>query len=157
MNNRTHMILSFEGKTFSPDPRAEPVRPELAPKLADCMLDGDLDLVDYAGESPEEMTEEIERAFAGSYGPFLSDASFCVLRDGEVVSAILMTMEDDLPLVAFIFTRKAFGRQGLSKALLSTAFYTLQNRGYTGAHLYCDSHSFAAQLYRAVGFEEAEA
>ena len=129
------------------------------------VLDSDRDplahlmLAAYRGESDAENNtlddahEEIRKTFAGEYGEFLPETSVIIERDGDIATATLITLFEELPFVCFTMTAPQFKRQGLARASLLASIQNLQNAQETVLRLMVtSSNTPALRLYEHLGF-----
>lgn len=108
---------------------------------------------DYSGESVEEAEREIEKTFMGSYGDFLPDCSYVVERNLTLVSASLITMLDQKPLLAFAMTSPSWKRQGLARAAIFNSMQDLLDAGATHLQMVVNPMNHCAvNLYESLGF-----
>jgi predicted GNAT family acetyltransferase len=111
--------------------------------------------IDYEGETLEQCEAEIRGTIEGKYGQFLSEASFCVLTDDKIVSACLITLWKNQPLIAFSMTDPEFQGQGLAKKLILNSMNVLAHNAYKVLYLVVTNGNTAAQnLYRKIGFKD---
>lgn len=121
--------------------------------LAQLMLAAYKGTVDEEEETLEQALTEIRNTLAGEHGPFLPDCSRVVEREGQVVSAILVTRWHERPLVAYAMTAPAWKRRGLATAGMVN---TMQDVLATGEKLLSlvvtVKNEPAYQLYQDLGF-----
>lgn len=111
-----------------------------------------------AGTGIESATEEIRQVFAGAHGPFLPDASFVACDGGRPVAAVLVTLWDGEPLLAYVFTARADTGRGLARRLIQTAGDVLARSGHDRMNLaVTDANERARALYESMGFTEVPA
>ncbi len=135
------------------DARSRPPTPADAPALAALMLDAYRDTIDDEGESLEDAREEVQRLFAGDYGPMLWAVSELTERAGRVVSATLLTTFEGRPFVAFMLTAPAHQGRGLGRAGLLRAINRLAAAGETVVRLVVtQGNAPAERLYERLGF-----
>ena len=111
--------------------------------------------VDDEGETLDEHVSEMEATLAGRYGPWLASASRLVQPPQQpVTTAVLVTLWDDLPFLAFCLTRPDAQRRGLAAALISEAARSLEAAGHLQVHLAVSRANPAVRLYERLGFRE---
>ncbi|MGL4374256.1 MAG: GNAT family N-acetyltransferase, partial [Turicibacter sp.] len=86
---------------------------------------------DGEGVTLQAAINEIGTIMGGEYGPFLSEASFVIQDDHEVVTVILITLFEDQPFVTYLFTKKSYQSQGLATYLLVKSATSLKQMGYS--------------------------
>ena len=130
-----------------------PPVPEDAPGLARLMLRAYRGTVDDAGEGEEDALAEVARLLDGAYGRFLAESSRVVVRDGAPISAALVTLQGDRPLLAFSMTDPDHKRTGLARACLEAALDALHSAGWREVMLVVTStNTPAIALYESMGF-----
>jgi ribosomal protein S18 acetylase RimI-like enzyme len=128
-------------------------RPSDKPGLAALMLDAYRGTVDFEDETLDQAIAEIERTFGGGYGRFMPECSRVVERNGQIVSATLLTRWQDRPFVAFTMTASAWKRQGLARACMINAMQDLYESGEEKLSLVVTVANTAAhELYHSLGF-----
>jgi GNAT superfamily N-acetyltransferase len=126
------------------------------PAVGRLMYDAYLGTVDYAGETVADAIEETRRTFEGAHGPFLSDASPGLFVDGDIQSAVIVTLFENEPLLAFCITRPAYQRRGYCRRLVLDSLRALHRAGYKSANLYVTkANAPALDLYRQLHFDDA--
>lgn len=111
--------------------------------------------IDAEEETVEDAVAEMARTQAGEYGPYLPNESRLVVRNNEVVSAVLLTFWKDRPLVAFAMTSPRYKRQGFARACMLHCMQALAQAGHSEVSLVVTVKNEAAmQLYRQLGFRE---
>ena len=96
---------------------------------------------------------EIKKLFAGEYGSFIPSCSRVVEIEEELVSATLITLWKDKPLLAFIMTYPAYQHQGLARQCLIQSMSDLVYSGYQYVNLVVSAKNRrAVTLYRRLGF-----
>ncbi len=111
--------------------------------------------IDYDGETPEEATAEILKAYAGAYGAFDAEHSSVAERSGTLVSASVLTRWQSRPFVAFTMTDPAYGRQGLARATLARSMQLLRQDGESELRLVVTLENEPARLlYESLGFAQ---
>ena len=109
--------------------------------------------VDDEGETEVEALAEIEKTMKGGYGDWLQDYSLGTWIDESLVSAVVVTMFESLPLYAFCATRDGYKRQGHCERLMRRSLGLLHRRRLSKAHLFVTASNEPAEgLYRRLGF-----
>lgn len=104
--------------------------PQETESLAEVMLDAYRGSVDDHGETTDDALVEVESWYAGESGAPLLDCSWVLDSSGAILSACLVTLWQDEPLVAYIMTRAAWKQRGLASFLLRQSILSLQDRGH---------------------------
>ncbi len=121
--------------------------------LAAAMLDAYRDTVDYEGEDLEGCVKELRGVVDGKYGHFIRDASYFIEKDGEISSAIFISLWKEKPLVTYIFTIKKHSGCHMARALLLKSIDSLCRMGYEELFLFVTvANESAVKLYRDIGF-----
>jgi len=156
-SNRIVMSRQLERRDLSLDDRCQRVNREDREDLATLLYAAYRGTIDDDGETYSDALDEIDNLFAGAYGDYLADCSFCI-RDGEfIASASLITWwsPHDAPLIAFTMTRPEMRRTGHAKTLIQASMNALLDRGYDRLTLVVTDGNVPAQrLYAELGFEE---
>ncbi|NKZ07090.1 GNAT family N-acetyltransferase [Actinomadura latina] len=98
---------------------------------------------------------EIQLTMNGEYGTFLRDASFVADHEDRPVSAALVTLYKDTPLLAFLFTAPSHAGQGFGRALIQAAMHALAAQGHDTLSLAVTRRNRRARrLYDHLGFIE---
>ncbi|MEE2888874.1 MAG: GNAT family N-acetyltransferase [Planctomycetota bacterium] len=153
------MILSLPSSDQGEKTTAESVTSSHQAKLARLMWAAYQGTVDYDGETLEEATKEIEHTFEGGYGALLSDCSFVISDESDqlLISAILITLYQDAPLLAFSMTHPDYKRQGYGRILVREAMAALTEAEYSEVYLSVNcANEPALGLYRSFGFRDVE-
>ncbi|WP_459129421.1 GNAT family N-acetyltransferase [Guggenheimella bovis] len=152
---RIYMNRALQGKNkYSLSLFGERIVKGDVPKLADTMYTSYRNTIDYDGETLLEMRDEVESILEGKDFPFLSDASFVVKEDGRIVSAVLTSLLNDKPLIAYLFTLPEYRNRHLATRLLEAVIEVLEERGFKEVTLACTVGNPAYHLYRRFGFRE---
>jgi GNAT superfamily N-acetyltransferase len=105
------------------------------------------------GDSVASAAEEVRLTFAGAYGAFLSAASFVADDDGRPVAAALVTVLEEGPLLAFIFTAPSRAGRGLGRRLIEAVMHALGEQGHSMLSLAVTRDNVRARrLYESMGF-----
>lgn len=126
--------------------------------LAGLMLDAYRGTVDDEGEDLEQARGEVGRLLQGVYGVFDWGSSEVTVRDGEIVSATLVTEYEGRKLIAFSLTAKAWQRRGLARRGIVRVMHRLRVAGINEVWLSVTAaNEPAVRLYESLGFEQAGA
>ncbi len=129
-------------------------------------LDDELDLsrlmlaayrggVDDEGETEADALALVRDTFDGRVGPFLPHCSFARWRGREMVAAVVVTVFQAMPMIAFCVTAPAHQRQGHGEALIAAAITALDEAGWAKVQLFVNPlNERALRLYRRLGFCE---
>ena len=101
--------------------------------LAHLMLDAYLGTIDYEGETLAEAIGEVDSWLEGT--PML-DHSFGVVTDGQLVSAVLVSTIDHVPLIGYVMTDAEHKASGLGGAVTRSGLASLKSSGYSHVVLY---------------------
>ena len=136
-----------------------PVRSPTAddlPLLAESLFDAYLDSA-YATDSATlaDAIAEIQSYLDGASGTPLLDCSFIALDDDFPVSASLVSLPQEHPLLAYTFTTSDWKGKGLSTALTQLSINALAARGYDQLTLYVirGNHP-AVNILEKLGFRD---
>jgi RimJ/RimL family protein N-acetyltransferase len=150
---RWMLRLRLQAQDTPADPTARPPTPADAPALAELMLDAYRGTVDDEGETPEEARAVLQQWERGDFGQPLWAVSELIEREGRVVAATLVTLWQDLPLVAFVMTHPDWQRQGLARAGLQRVMHRLWAGDETALRLVVTASNVPAMaLYEQLGF-----
>ena len=117
------------------------------------MLDAYLGTADYDGETIVESAAEIDGYFANASGEPLLAHSLVALERGTIVSAVLLSTLQGMPLVAYLYTHPAWKRRGFAEGLLRSAMGSLAADGHRGVHLWVTAgNTTAERMYERLGF-----
>jgi len=109
---------------------------------------------DHNGESQEDAIKEISDTFKGKYGLLIHEASFGCWVGGELVSAVMVTLYNNSPLIAFCMTMPEHKMRGFCSSLLLKSLTYLNTLGHNFAKLYVSNNNIPAmRLYNKLGFE----
>ena len=121
--------------------------------LATLMLAAYRDTVDYDGEGPEESLSAVQGFFEGAWGTPILRASGLVEEDGELLSACLVTLYRDAPLIAIVMTHPGKKRRGLGKRLLGRCLQALKELGHEEVvAIITRGNRPSEELFRKIGF-----
>lgn len=128
-------------------------RPDDTGELAALMLDAYQGSVDDDGETIEDALKEVESYFAKKSGKLLLDFSYVCLIDGEIQSAVLLSLWQKTPLLAYVMTRSDWKGRGLAGRLLRLALAGLSNAGFRSAEAYVTEGNIPSErLLASLGF-----
>jgi GNAT superfamily N-acetyltransferase len=106
-----------------------------------------------AGDGVDTATYEIRLAFEGEHGPFQHKASFVAEHDGRLVAAALVTVWQEDPLLAYLFTAPGHTGRGLGRRLVEAAMHALGEQGHAQLSLaVTENNHRARRLYTSLGF-----
>ncbi len=135
------------------DPDARAPTPADNAALAELMLAAYRGTVDDEGETPEQALAVLQQWADGDFGQPLWAVSEVVQREGQPVAATLVTLWQDLPLVAFVMTHPRWQRQGLARAGLRRVMQRLGAGDETVLRLVVTASNVPAMaLYEELGF-----
>ena len=93
------------------DVRIREIREGDVNSLAALMLDSYLGTIDYSGETMDDAVEEVRRFFQQD-NPLL-DHSLAIEEDDDLISAILISIEGDVPFIGYAMTGSSHKKQVL--------------------------------------------
>ncbi len=109
--------------------------------------------IDDEGETVEQFTGEMKETMRGKYGAFIREASFVVPGPEGLVAASLVTIWNELPLLAFSATDPAFQSRGLGELLIRLSMNRMAELGYRELNLgVTEGNRSAQRLYSKLGF-----
>ena len=122
--------------------------------LASLMLAAYKETIDYDGETLEDALFQIRGVFQGKFGVFQDLSSFAIEEEGRFLSAIIITLWQGSPLVAFSMTRPEFKNNGMATFLLKSSINALLTFGQKELFLMVtDGNEPAQRLCEKVGFQ----
>ena len=149
------MSLRLQDKDFDFPYEVTPVKETLITEIAEAMYDAYEGTIDYEGENLSQTIDELKRLFTGSYGPLMEEASYLIMEDNKVVSALLTCLYRGEPTITYTFTRKEAQRLGYATALIAKAEQELYRNGFHSLFLYVTlENTPAIRLYESLGFIE---
>lgn len=155
MPKRIRMSLRLQDKDFDFPYEVTPVKETLITEIAEAMYDAYEGTIDYEGENLSQTIDELKRLFTGSYGPLMEEASYLIMEDNKVVSALLTCLYRGEPTITYTFTRKEAQRLGYATALIAKAEQELYRNGFHSLFLYVTlENTPAIRLYESLGFIE---
>jgi GNAT superfamily N-acetyltransferase len=118
--------------------------------LARLMLDAYVGTIDYEDENLDDAAEEV-RSFLDDPGSLL-DRSYIVEDEGEIVSAVLVSMWQGRPFIGYVMTLPSHKKQGLARLVITHAITRLADDGHERVVLYItDGNTPSENLFRSVG------
>ena len=138
---------------------ALPVRTPTAadlPLLAESIFDAYLDTADAIHDATlADAIAEVQSYLDGDSGEPLLDCSFIALDEDFPVSASLISLYQDIPLLAYTFTTSDWKGKGLSIALTQLSMNALAARGYDQLTTFiADVDTDNEQIYKTLGFHD---
>lgn len=122
-------------------------------EIAKAMLDAYEGTVDYEGEDLKGCIKELHGLIDGKYGDFVKEASYFIEKDGEIASAVFISLWKEKPLVTYVFTMKKHSGHHMARALLLKSIDSLRRMGYEELFLFVTvANENAVKLYRDIGF-----
>jgi len=109
--------------------------------------------IDDDGETLDQFIAEARATLSGKYGRFVSDASFWIEDNGKAISATLVTLWKDEPLLAFSITDPDYQRKGFASFLIRKTMKAMADLGYSYLDLGVTLGNPAKFLYEKLGFE----
>jgi ribosomal protein S18 acetylase RimI-like enzyme len=150
---RVDMTVALRHLEHAPLPGSRAPSIDDIPRLGALMLDAYRGTIDFEEETLEQSIAEINRTFAGEYGPFMPECSRIVERDGRLVCAVLLTRWQDRPFIAYAMTAADAKRQGLARACMLDAMQAVHESGDDKLSLVVTIANLAAHdLYESLGF-----
>lgn len=123
--------------------------------LAIAMLDAFKDTVDFDGETLEELGKEIFEVVESEFGIFIPEASFQIKENDRVLSAILVSLYKNTPLISGLFTVKNSVNLRMATTLIKKSINALLLLRYSELILYVHPENLQAiSLYKKIGFIE---
>jgi ribosomal protein S18 acetylase RimI-like enzyme len=126
--------------------------------LAALMLEAYRGTIDFDGsETLEVALDEVDGYLAGASGPALLEHGRVALAGGSFVGAVLASMFEGLPLVAYAFTAPEWKGRGVSTALLRLSMASLAAAGQERVALFVTAGNSPAEgIYERLGFRDAQ-
>ena len=122
------------------------------------MLDAYNGTVDADGDETLEMArDEVSSFLAGQSGMPMLEHSRVAVEGSAIVSAVLISLFEDVPLVAYTYTGAAHKARGLADGMLRRAMGSLRSAGHERVHLWVTvGNQPAERIYARLGFRSAE-
>jgi len=139
----------------APTPRSHgfPIRavvPADLAGLARLMLDAYVGTIDYDGENLDDATGEV-RSFLDDPDSLL-DRSYIVEDEGEIVSAVLVSMSQHMPFIGYVMTLPSHKKRGLAHLVVTHALGRLADDGHQRVVLFItDGNTASENLFRSLG------
>lgn len=155
MNDRIAMKCQLIQWELSKKINYEKISRQSIPHLAKAMLDAYKDTVDDEGERVDDLIRALYCIIEeGQYGIFLPDASFQIQQNGMIISAILVSLYHNQPLIVSLFTRKKYMNLGIAGSLMKKSMNALREQGYDQLNLFVHKENKnAMHLYKKMGFK----
>lgn len=154
--SRRHLSVSLPPSETPPLPGARPLVAADRVALARLFLDAYRGTVDDEGETEVEALAVVDATLAGASGPFDTERSEVVEREGSLLSATLLTRWEGSPFVAFSLTHPSAQRQGLARLGLLRAMARFAAAGESRLTLFVTAtNDRAVALYESLGFLDA--
>ncbi|HET8777480.1 MAG TPA: GNAT family N-acetyltransferase, partial [Candidatus Limnocylindria bacterium] len=120
------------------------------------MLDAYIGTIDYDGEVLDDARAEVA-GWIRSGGRSLQH-SFVALDGDTMASAILASIGDGVPLIAYAMTAASHKTRGLATALMEATMDSLGAAGYDRVELWVTIGNDPAEgIYERLGFRDVEA
>lgn len=114
-----------------------------------------LGTIDQQEETLDQAHAEIRKTLSGDYGDFLPKCSMVLERQGQLLSAVLITRYQNKPFVAFTVTSPAHKNCGLARSCLNAAMSALAAIGEQEIRLVVTlANEPAYHLYKTLGFAQ---
>ncbi len=130
------------------------------PAPDDCELLGSLMLAAYRGTIDEryqtsaDASSHVAKYFGGQFGEPLLDCSYVAVHDTRPISAALVSMDGDEPLLAQAYTAPDWQNRGLASALIQMSMSALAANDLRALNLVATVGNLPAEhVYRKLGFE----
>lgn len=129
------------GHTITPD--------DLHP-LAQLMLDAYRGTIDSEGETLQDAVDEVSSYFDDS--PLLEHSFQVRAEDGQPVSAVLVSQQDEDAFIGYVITDPEHKGRGLATEVTSRALSSLQSAGYGRVVLYItEGNKPSERVFRGLG------
>lgn len=154
MPEKLRYEIDLSHPVFVPAPsgvlRIRTVTPaDLAP-LARLMLDAYTGTIDYEDEDLDDAMDEV-RSFLDDYDSLL-DRSYLAEDDGEIVSAVLVSMSAGRPFIGYVMTLPSHKKRGLARLLIAHVLKRLADDGHETVVFYItEGNTPSERLFRSVG------
>jgi ribosomal protein S18 acetylase RimI-like enzyme len=80
--------------------------------------------------------------------------SFAFVKENEDVSAIMVSLYENIPYILYVFTKKNNIGRGLATRLIRKSLYELDRKGYRRVQLSVSEANHGARfLYEKLGFK----
>lgn len=126
------------------------VAPDDLAGLAKLMLDAYVGTIDYQDENLDDAMGEV-RSFLDDDDSLL-DRSYIVEDEGEIVSAVLLSMSQGRPFIGYVMTLPSHKKRGLARLVVTHAMAHLANDGHEKVILYITGGNTPSEsLFRSLG------
>lgn len=130
--------------------RIRTVTPADLVPLARLMLDAYIGTIDYEDEDLDDAMEEV-RSFLDDDVSLL-DRSYLAEDDGEIVSAVLVSLSDGRPFIGYVMTLPSHKKRGLARLLITHLLERLADDGHETVVFYItEGNTPSERLFRSVG------
>lgn len=147
------LAATVQRRPVADDPAARPLSLADADALGALLLEAYRGTPDDEGETLDDARRIVRELFAGAAGTPMWAVSEATEREGRIVSATLVTLWQDLPLVAQLVTAPAWQRRGLARAGLQRAINRLAAGDEVVVRLVVTQGNTRAEaLYESLGF-----
>jgi RimJ/RimL family protein N-acetyltransferase len=120
------------------------------PELAALMMDAYVGTIDYDGETLEQAVEEVDGAFSNEA---LVGLSRVAIKDGTIVSALLVSLVESDAVVGYVMTRAAAKVQGYATVLLDECAAAIWDAGYDRIRAWItEGNTPSERVFRRAGF-----
>lgn len=137
----------------APDPGmwlVRPVSPDDLHGLARLMLDAYRGTIDYEDETLDDAEAEVRSFFEDASAK--PERSYVVEDEGDLVSAILVLVDETSPFIGYVMTTASHKNRGLASLVTSTALDHLRRDGHEKVILYITEGNTASEaLFRSLG------
>lgn len=114
------------------------------------MLDAYVGTIDYEEENLDDAIEEV-RSFLDDDDSLLA-RSYLVEDEGEILSAILVSMSQGRPFIGYVMTLPSHKEQGLARHVVTQAIKRLADDGHERVVFYItEGNTPSENLFRSVG------
>ncbi len=139
----------------TPDVDIRQLAPTDRDALAHLMLDAYIGTIDYEGETLKEARDGVDSWLEGSP---LVDHSCGAIIDGQIVSAVLVSVLDESPFIAIVMTDPAHKGARLARAVTEAALISLKRAGHSRVALYITKGNTPSEkLFAAIGARPSSA
>ncbi|MGP7815880.1 GNAT family N-acetyltransferase [Niallia sp. 01092] len=156
---RTKMKVTLSPVVFFPfikkSAKIRTVRKSDQSVLSSLFYHGFKDNIDYKGETLIMYQKELKALLKGLFGPFLFDCSYLFIEKNHVVSASLVTLFQNVPVLMYAVTLPEHTNRGFFSQLLAHSMESLYKKGYKELYLVVTNGNDSAQyIYKKFGFQE---
>lgn len=109
--------------------------------------------VDDEGKSLIDWDEEIQSVFEERYGKVMTEHSFYLEQESEIIASIFLTKFRGIPLIAYLAVDKNFRGNSLGELLIQYSCHSLASSDYQEIYLAVNEENLVAySLYKKMGF-----